>query len=124
MSQNAGRRIINQYDVSNPEHLLDQAREAFRLKDYFTAYDIYEQLATAFPAQSVDILSELYDAYHSLPDSTSRYWLYQGRHFNFNIRPDEKVLDIGSGNIPFPLATHLADLAIKDDTYGTCRSAV
>lgn len=118
MSQNAGRRIINQYDVSNPEHLLDQAREAFRLKDYFTAYDIYEQLASAFPAQSVDILSELYDAYHSLPDATSRYWLYQGRHFNFNIRSDEKVLDIGSGNIPFPFATHLADLAIKDDTYG------
>lgn len=118
MAKKAGIRAIKKYDLSNPDLLLDQARDAFLAKDYFIAYDIYEQLADAFPAQSIDILAELYETYQQLPDSTSRYWLYQGRHFDFCIQPHEKVLDIGSGNIPFPFATHLADLAVNDDMYG------
>jgi ubiquinone/menaquinone biosynthesis C-methylase UbiE len=35
---------------------------------------------------------------------------YLIQKFDFNIKPDDKVLDIGSGGYPFPLATHLADL--------------
>lgn len=35
---------------------------------------------------------------------------YQKQYVNFGIKDGEKVLDIGSGDIPFPQATHLADL--------------
>jgi SAM-dependent methyltransferase len=35
---------------------------------------------------------------------------YQKENVAFDIAPDEKVLDIGSGNNPFPFATHLVDL--------------
>jgi len=34
---------------------------------------------------------------------------YQNKYINFNIKKNDKVLDIGSGGYPFPLATHLAD---------------
>jgi SAM-dependent methyltransferase len=48
----------------------------------------------------------------------SRYEAYQSRFFDFMIGPGAKVLDIGSGHMPFPLATHLADVAFTDDHYG------
>jgi len=35
---------------------------------------------------------------------------YQQKYIDFPIKEGEKVLDIGSGGYPFPLATHLADL--------------
>lgn len=118
MAISRGKRTPTPYDGSAPEIILRRARNAAQMKDYFTAFDLYEQLITLVPHQSTEILAELYDVYHSLPDTTSRYWLYQGRHFDFAIEPHEKVLDIGSGNIPFPFATHLADLAVSDDMYG------
>jgi 2-polyprenyl-3-methyl-5-hydroxy-6-metoxy-1,4-benzoquinol methylase len=40
---------------------------------------------------------------------TDRY-PYQKARLDFGITPGESVLDIGSGQDPFPLATHLADL--------------
>lgn len=39
---------------------------------------------------------------------THRY-SYQTRWIDFGIKPGDSVLDIGSGQDPFPLATHLAD---------------
>ncbi|KKO18102.1 MAG: methyltransferase domain-containing protein [Candidatus Brocadia sp.] len=42
---------------------------------------------------------------------------YQFKHINFDIHQGEKVLDIGSGQDPFPLATHLADLYLGDTTH-------
>lgn len=51
-----------------------------------------------------------------------RYDNYQKKLFgDFNIIPEWKVLDIGSGNDPFPLATHLADLYIEDNSHRTDR---
>jgi FkbM family methyltransferase len=82
------------------------------------AFDIYEQLATTYPEHSIEILAELYDLYQALPDKEGRYSLYQARLFDFGIRPSDRVLDVGSGNVPFPLATHLADLAPHDNNYG------
>ncbi len=35
---------------------------------------------------------------------------YQNEYVNFDIKPGERVLDIGSGAYPFPYATHLVDL--------------
>lgn len=118
MAISRGKRTPTPYDGSAPEIILRRARTAVQTKNYFTAFDLYEQLIALIPHQSLEILAELYDVYQSLPDTTSRYWLYQGRHFDFGIEPHEKVLDIGSGNIPFPFATHLADLAVTDDLYG------
>ncbi|MBF0450246.1 MAG: class I SAM-dependent methyltransferase [Candidatus Magnetomorum sp.] len=36
--------------------------------------------------------------------------------------PYDKVLDIGSGNIPFKYATHLADLSLDDGSIGRANS--
>jgi 2-polyprenyl-3-methyl-5-hydroxy-6-metoxy-1,4-benzoquinol methylase len=82
------------------------------------AFDVFEQLAATYPEHSIEILAELYDLYQALPDKEDRYSLYQARLFDFGIRPSDKVLDVGSGNVPFPLATHLADLAPHDNHYG------
>jgi hypothetical protein len=67
---------------------------------------------------SIELLADLYDLYQGLPNREDRYTLYQARLFDFGISPSDKVLDVGSGNIPFPLATHLADLSPDDDHYG------
>lgn len=42
---------------------------------------------------------------------------YQKKLVDFNISSGDKVLDIGSGHNPFPLATHLADLYEGDTTH-------
>ncbi|MDT5271660.1 MAG: hypothetical protein QOH49_3846 [Acidobacteriota bacterium] len=42
---------------------------------------------------------------------------YQRRHVEFDIRPGERVLDIGSGNDPFPHATFLADRFIEPTVH-------
>ncbi|MDB9308489.1 hypothetical protein PN478_01160 [Dolichospermum circinale CS-534/05] len=39
---------------------------------------------------------------------------YQKQYINFDIKEGEKVLDIGSGGYPFPLATHLAFMRLSD----------
>ncbi len=42
---------------------------------------------------------------------------YQKQYIKFNIKENEKVLDIGCGGYPFPLATHLADLYEGETTH-------
>jgi ADP-heptose:LPS heptosyltransferase/predicted O-methyltransferase YrrM/glycosyltransferase involved in cell wall biosynthesis/SAM-dependent methyltransferase len=79
--------------------------------------DFYEQLVEAYPKHSVDLLAEVFDLFQQQPHQ-DRYRQYQSRHFNFGIAPTDMVLDIGSGNVPFPLATHLADISLSDDSYG------
>ncbi|MBI3725227.1 class I SAM-dependent methyltransferase, partial [bacterium] len=44
-------------------------------------------------------------------------WPYQERWVGFEIAPGERVLDIGSGNNPFPKATHLADMYGSDNKH-------
>lgn len=44
-------------------------------------------------------------------------WTYQRQWVPFDIRPGERVLDIGSGNDPFPQATHLADMYGEDNAH-------
>ena len=38
---------------------------------------------------------------------------YQSKYIDFAIKPVDRVLDIGSGGQPFPLATHLCDLRLE-----------
>jgi ubiquinone/menaquinone biosynthesis C-methylase UbiE len=99
-----------QYDLS-------AARELFRRRSYLNAFDLYEQFIAVYPEAAVPLLAEVYDLYQKF-SYRDRYHLYQERVFNFNIGPDDKVLDMGSGHIPFPLATHLADIALQDHHYG------
>lgn len=42
---------------------------------------------------------------------------YQKKLIDFDIKPGDKVLDVGSGQDPFPLATHLADLYVDDTNH-------
>jgi ubiquinone/menaquinone biosynthesis C-methylase UbiE len=96
---------------------IDTCRKMFNTAKYLEACDLYEQLLYSYPEKSTEILAELYDIYQRFPHK-DRYNLYQARLFDFNIKSTDKVLDIGSGHIPFPLATHLADIAIEDNNYG------
>ena len=67
-----------------------------------------KQLLAQRPQDRVKILSILYTV---LPKDR-RFLAYQRQFHNFNIKPGDKVLDMGSGHDPFELATHLADIII------------
>lgn len=113
-----GRRTKRKLGIQDFSTGLRIARRLFQEHRYLECFDLYEQLAVRNREQSIDLLAELYDLYQSLPKREDRYALYQARLFDFGIGPSDKVLDIGSGNIPFQLATHLADLSPEDDHYG------
>lgn len=100
--------------TERPEH---RQRKNFKTVIFLEAFDIYEQLAAAYPKQAVELLAEVYDCYQRFPYK-DRYNLYQARQFDFGIKSSDKVLDMGSGHIPFPLATHLADIALENHHYG------
>jgi len=112
-----GPRQIPHYDVSDQQKALHRARKSFQNGNFNEAFDIYDQLALTYPEKAIVILAEVYDKYQLIPER-DRYLCYQSRFFNFGIKPTDKVLDIGSGNIPFRLATHLVDITIDDDDYG------
>ncbi len=84
--------------------------------------DLYDQLAQAHPGQAVPILAEAFDRMQTIEPRT-RYTLYQSRFFDFAIAPGDTVLDMGSGHMPFPLATHLADISLSDGTTGRAGAA-
>lgn len=42
---------------------------------------------------------------------------YQKEYVNFGIKKSDKVLDLGSGNHPFPLATHRIDLFVENNFH-------
>jgi SAM-dependent methyltransferase len=77
---------------------------------------VFERLLKDRPEAYTKILAATYGALEF--KSRSRYEMYQSRFFNFKIKEGEKVLDIGSGHMPFPLATHLADVTLTDDDFG------
>lgn len=112
-----GMRPKKEIEVSDLENGLEIARELYHQGSFFEALDVYEQLIENYPHRSYSILAEVYDCYKNAPKK-DRYNLYQGRHFDFGIKPTDKVLDIGSGHLPFPLATHLAEYAISDNSFG------
>ena len=51
------------------------------------------------------------------PAEEDRFQAYQQRYIPFHIQPGERVLDIGSGAHPFPLATHQADLFLAGTSH-------
>jgi len=97
---------------------LEEARACFREGKCAEGCDLYEQLIELIPQQSTALLAELHAQYQAMPNNANRYALYVSRYFDFEIKPTDKVLDIGSGHEPFPYATHLGDIALTDDQYG------
>lgn len=93
------------------------AIELYRNKNILEAFDCLEQIIDDYPNQSLQTLEVAQQLYENM-NTQNRYELYQKREYNFPISSKDKVLDIGSGHLPFPLATHLADIAPHDDNYG------
>ena len=116
---NYGKRQIQQIDISNPEKAIRTAHDCLK-KGFFNEYvDIYEQFVDTYGIRAANLLAELYDQYKVIEKQKfDRHILYQSRFFNFGIKPGDKVLDIGSGNIPFHLANFLVDFSIADNNYG------
>lgn len=112
-----GRRNQQKIVVKDLAEGLQSARRLLEEGSHLKAFDCYEQLLQIYPNYHVEILSEVYDKYQICSDR-DRYSLYQERLFNFGLSSSDKVLDIGSGHIPFPLATHLADISFVDDSIG------
>ena len=96
----------------DPKQVVSVARAHRAAGRWQDAIDTYDVLARTVPALAVPILAEAYDCFAEMPQS--RFELYVKRVFDFAIQPGQRVLDIGSGHEPFPLATHLADI----DTRG------
>src|SRR5215831_19887761 len=44
-------------------------------------------------------------------------WTYQSSYIDFQIKPGERVLDVGSGGFPFPSATHLVDRYLEPTAH-------
>jgi SAM-dependent methyltransferase len=97
--------------------VLQHAIDCYTQGRLYDALDVCEQVMTRFPGLSRNVLTLVYEMYQPLKDA-DRHTLYQARYFDFGIRPDNKVLDIGSGHLPLAFATHLADIAVDDDAYG------
>jgi ubiquinone/menaquinone biosynthesis C-methylase UbiE len=82
------------------------------------ALNFYEEAMCLYPHLQAQVLLDVYNTIYSRLGDVDRYSLYVSRFFDFGIKPTDKVLDIGSGHLPFPFATHLADLALDDATVG------
>lgn len=105
------------FPISSLKECFGLIFKLFKNGNYPDAFDCIEQILIQSPKHDMAILSFAYDLYKSL-NPKSRFNLYQSRFFDFNILPGSKVLDIGSGHMPFPFATHLADFAVEDNNYG------
>ncbi len=114
-----GKRARQKLGIIEVSTGLRIANRLFLEHRYLECFDLYEELAAIHRGHSIELLAELYDLYQCLPKRDERYTLYQARLFDFGIGPNDKVLDVGSGNTPFPLATHLIDLCPADNVYGT-----
>jgi SAM-dependent methyltransferase len=103
--------------LEDPVKGLNMARMLFSRGRREMALDLYAQLVEAHLPLAVPLLADLHDRYQEITPAT-RYDLYQSRFFSFPIVPGHKVLDMGSGHMPFPLATHLCDITLTDGTVG------
>ena len=86
-------------------------------REYVQIWALFDAALGAFPKHSTELFTLAYTVAQKLPNK-NRYAQYQSRYFDFAIKPGDKVLDIGSGHIPFPLATHLADISTTDHMVG------
>jgi len=116
---NSGNREKFKFDSSSLDVVMNILNSKLQSGEYLDVLNICEELIAKYPEKAVSVLSNVYDiVYKPLRARGNRFHLYQARYFDFGIRKGDKVLDIGSGNMPFPYATHLADIALTNDNYG------
>lgn len=116
-ANNLWRRTPHTFDADSAERAVEEARRLNNEGDPNAALDLYEAIAATFPRYADAAHLEAYKLLLELKPR-GRYELYQSRLFDFPIRQGDKVLDVGSGNVPFPRATALADLTTSDHGYG------
>ncbi|MDR2819180.1 MAG: class I SAM-dependent methyltransferase [Desulfovibrio sp.] len=98
-------------------------REAVSVIDYLRPlggirlFDAIAEAVASFPGLEIPLLALACQLYAAQEDR-SRYALYQARIFDFPITSGNRVLDLGSGHAPFPLATHLADIDLGSGQIG------
>jgi len=117
LNYNPYKRAPKQFEPCTLESGLKEVLNLYKTNNLFESFDLIEFLIKLYPVEQTGILELAYTLYQNIPNKT-RYYLYQGRKFDFKIKPNERVLDIGSGHLPFPFATDLADFAIEDNNYG------
>lgn len=113
----AARRRKRNRPIRSIEEGLSLSTALFADGNHNEAFDLLEQMLLEGFTPGQDILVLTHYLFGKLEDR-SRYALYQSRCYDFPIRPGDKVLDMGSGHIPFPLATHLADITFSDHALG------
>lgn len=118
MSNSKFNRVKSVLNASTLDHAIQQINSSIQSGRVLDALDLIEQVCQLAPQVSVKLLAQAYDLLQQLPDKETRYSLYQSRYYNFPVKDGDKVLDIGSGHLPFPMATHLADLAVEDHNFG------
>jgi len=93
-------------------HVLQKCRN-----DIDFSNSLFEQLKTdelnVFHPQIPFLILKKEKGYGKMIDRFS----YQKKYNNFSFKPNEKVLDVGSGHDPFPYATHLLDFFDKETTH-------
>lgn len=104
-------------DLADAAEAVVLARGQIAAGNDVAAFGIVREAVRRFPASATSILAAAYDLYAALSDQ-SRYGLYQKHLFEFPLRPGDRILDIGSGHLPFPLATELADITTTNHHYG------
>ena len=92
--------------VSNQERLSPQVNHDLR------AYS-RSLFLKLLPAEALDLIPSL----EKRDTSVLNTWEYQNNVMNWDIKPDELVLDIGCGGWPFKRANHLADKFPEQTTH-------
>lgn len=105
------------FGFKSPEEAANAINLMLQKRDRLKAFDAIAETVQNFPQIATGLLAFTWEIYNSM-GSVSRYDLYQKRIFDFGIALEDKVLDIGSGHLPFPLATHLADISLANGNIG------
>lgn len=114
-----GRRTPVVTGLPTPQAIAEMSAQKANSNQWFEAFDHLAEGVERFPQFHVPLLAFGWDLYEKLQlQFGDRWYLYQGRFFDPEIRSTERVLDLGSGHHPFPFATHLSDISIHDDSVG------
>lgn len=105
------------FEFKTPDEAIKVINLLLKKQDRFRVFDAIAETVEFFPNIAINVLASAWEIYDSMKPA-SRYDLYQKRVFDFGISLGDKVLDIGSGHLPFPLATHLADISLEDGNVG------
>lgn len=110
-------RTPTNFNFTSPTMALKHIKILHKFGEFQQLLEAIAEVTLKFPGSAQPFLEMAYDLTQTHPDQ-SRYAQYQSRVFDFPISPSDKVLDMGSGHIPFPLATHLADISTTDSSIG------